>query len=160
MNYLCKLLKEYGIINHHIDTLIIILIIPLLSAALFLPNMNESLNKHNYKYTLIQIEKIEIYLDEYFYDNGLYPSTKQGLQALISKPSVEPVPQKYRPEGYAKKNILKDKWNRKLIYNSPGENGRPCEIISYGADGRIGGTGYDMDIKSGNKNTNKKSDFK
>ncbi len=88
-------------------------------------------------------------LKMYKMDNGMYPTTPQGLKALIKKPTIPPIPQHYKPGGYLDVNkIPLDPWGHPYIYRSPGENGRPFEIISLGADGKVGGTGVDADIKS------------
>ncbi|MBN2039853.1 MAG: type II secretion system major pseudopilin GspG [Spirochaetes bacterium] len=88
-------------------------------------------------------------LDRYSLDNGFYPTTEQGLQALVQKPDSEPSPMNYNEGGYMKsKNVPKDPWGREYIYVSPGENGNDYEIMSFGADGQEGGEGKNADIKS------------
>lgn len=81
-------------------------------------------------------------LDSYRLDNFRYPSTEQGLEALVFQPSSEPVPKKWRP--YMEKLPL-DPWNNAYLYESPADNGRPFDIISLGADGQRGGEGDDAD---------------
>ena len=84
----------------------------------------------------------------YKLDNGRYPTTEQGLQALVEAPQTEPLPKKWRKGGYLKKGrVPKDAWGYELVYLSPGSNG-PFDIISYGADGVSGGEDYDMDLNS------------
>jgi general secretion pathway protein G len=83
-------------------------------------------------------------LDLYRMDNFKYPTTDQGLQALVTKPN-DPNLKNYRPEGYVKQ-LQKDPWGHDYIYVSPGSNGQPYDLLSYGADGQPGGTGNDADI--------------
>jgi general secretion pathway protein G len=83
-------------------------------------------------------------LDLYRMDNFKYPTTDQGLQALVTKPN-DPNLKNYRPEGYVKQ-LQKDPWGHDYVYVSPGTNGAPYDLLSYGADGQPGGTGNDADI--------------
>lgn len=83
-------------------------------------------------------------LQTYRLDNYNYPTTDQGLEALVSKPDVEPIPRKWRTEGYIEK-LPSDPWQRPYVYVSPGEE-KPFEIFSYGRDGQQGGEGEDADI--------------
>jgi general secretion pathway protein G len=72
-----------------------------------------------------------------------YPSTDQGLEALVTKPSGFPEPKNYNPNGYLKK-IPTDPWGTPLVYiNSGGK----FELYSLGADGQEGGEGYDADVR-------------
>ena len=87
-------------------------------------------------------------LDLYKLDNYSYPSTEQGLQALVSKPSGFPEAKNWNADGYIKK-LPNDPWDREYVYISPGTNG-PYDIYSLGADGQDGGEGYDADIASWN----------
>ena len=98
------------------------------------------------KTTRSAIMQLEQALGIFHLDNGFYPTTEQGLSALVSKPSLPPVPPKYNNEGYIKKIPL-DGWKREYIYISPGKQ-RDFEIISLGADGQIGGEGIDADINN------------
>lgn len=96
----------------------------------------------------VQIRNFETALKLFKMDNGFYPDTQQGLDALVEKPSSGMSPQKYREGGYLEqKKIPLDPWGNQYIYVSPGIHG-DFDIISYGADGKEGGTGKDEDIKS------------
>ena len=96
------------------------------------------------------MQAIETALKMYKLDTGVYPTTEQGLKALIEKPESEPVPNGYKQGGYLDtSSVPKDPWNNNYIYRSPGEaDDRDYEIISLGADGKEGGTNYNADIKS------------
>lgn len=99
------------------------------------------------------IKAVESSLKLYKIDNGIYPTTEQGLQALIEKPDMEPIPRNWKKGGYLNsEEAPKDPWGREYIYRSPGDEGRDYEIISYGADGKEGGEGMNADIKNYNIN--------
>ncbi len=98
----------------------------------------------------ITIANLETALKTYYLDNGTYPSTDQGLEALVSEPNTEPIPSKYREGGYLEKGkVPMDPWGRDFIYLSPGLHSE-FDIISYGSDGIEGGEGKDADIESWN----------
>jgi general secretion pathway protein G len=94
----------------------------------------------------IQIRNFETALKLYKMDNGEYPDTQQGLDALINKPATGKIPDKYREGGYLEqKKIPLDPWGNPYLYVSPGIHG-DLDIMSYGADGKEGGQGKDADI--------------
>lgn len=96
----------------------------------------------------VQIKNFETALKLYKIDNGSYPTTEQGLESLIEKPTTGQVPGKYREGGYLEqKKIPLDPWGNPYIYVSPGVHG-DFDILSYGGDGKEGGDGKDADIKS------------
>ena len=80
----------------------------------------------------------------YKLDNQRYPSTEQGLQALVSKPQAAPVPKNWNAGGYLEKLPL-DPWGNPYRYLNPGVHGE-IDVISFGADGAQGGEGSDADI--------------
>ncbi len=88
---------------------------------------------------------IKTALQTYKLDNYTFPTTEQGLAALVSKPDADPVPRKWRDGGYLEK-MPKDPFEREYIYLSPSDDGKPFDIISYGADGLQGGEGEAADI--------------
>ena len=83
-------------------------------------------------------------LDLYRMDNFRYPTTDQGLDALVRKPN-DPSLKNWRPEGYVKQ-LVKDPWGHDYVYVSPGTNGTPYDLLSLGADGQPGGQGVDADL--------------
>jgi general secretion pathway protein G len=95
-----------------------------------------------------QIKNIEAALDFYRMDNGRYPTTEQGLEALVQQPSTEPVPRNFRPEGYLQGGrVPQDPWGAPYEYESPGtHNPYGNDVWSFGADGQPGGTGVDADV--------------
>lgn len=90
------------------------------------------------------IQALESALDLYKLDNFTYPTTDQGLDALINQPSSDPVPGSWQAGGYIKK-LQKDPWQREYLYLSPGEHGE-IDIYSLGADGIEGGEGPNADV--------------
>jgi len=94
------------------------------------------------------ILSLESALDLYKLDNFTYPTTDQGLDALINPPTSDPVPSNWQKGGYIKK-LQKDPWQRDYQYLSPGEHGE-VDIYSLGADGIDGGEGANADIGNWN----------
>ena len=98
--------------------------------------------------TRVQIEGLETALKLYKLDNGVYPTTEQGLQALVERPDTENVLQNWRKGGYLEKGkVPNDPWGNEFIYLSPGIQG-DYDITSYGADGVPGGEDENKDINS------------
>ncbi len=98
------------------------------------------------------ILSIESALELYRLDNGLYPTTDQGLDALVRPPSSEPAASNWKRGGYLKR-LRKDPWNRHYQYLSPGIQSE-IDIFSYGADGKPGGDGVNSDIGNWNDPSN------
>jgi general secretion pathway protein G len=105
----------------------------------------------------VQIRNIEGALQLYKLDNGVYPSTEQGLKALVEKPTVGVVPKKWKIGGYIQK-LPEDPWGNPYKYLSPapvqqggsGQVGGDYEIKSFGTDGEAGGEGVNADITNWN----------
>ena len=130
-----------------IEMMVVVIIIGIL-AALVAPRLMSRTDEAKVTEARIQIKNFETALKLFRMDNGFYPSTEQGLQALISPPTTGRIPENYKPGGYLdKKSIAPDPWGNEYIYISPGTES-DYEIISYGADGRPGGEKYDADIVS------------
>ncbi|MDO6681156.1 MULTISPECIES: type II secretion system major pseudopilin GspG [unclassified Oceanobacter] len=112
--------------------------------ALVATNIIGSATDAQVKTTKSQMKLIEGALDMYKLDNFTYPTTEQGLEALISKPSSSPVPKNYRSSGYLKGNsVPTDAWGNEFLYYL--EKGQ-YEIVSLGADGQEGGEAEYADI--------------
>ena len=92
------------------------------------------------------IAAIQAAVNLYRLDNFRYPTTDQGLEALVSRPSAEPVPQNWASGGYMDR-VPQDPWGRPYQYLQPGVHG-DFDVFTYGADGVPGGTGADADIGS------------
>ena len=96
----------------------------------------------------LDIQNIENALKLYKLDNGSYPSTEQGLLALVEKPETGTVPKKWKSGGYLEKSrVPKDPWGNEFIYLSPGLKG-DFDLISYGLDGVPGGEEENRDINN------------
>lgn len=126
-----------------IEIMVVVVIIGLL-AALVGPRVIGQSDEARQKTTATQIAQLEQVLGLYHLDNGFYPTTSQGLKALVSAPSLPPEPLNYKKGGYMKK-VPKDAWGREFVYVCPGDHG-DFDIISYGADGQEGGEGAAADI--------------
>jgi len=128
--------------------MVVIIILGLL-AGLVLPKIIGREEEAKVKTAAVQIKSFESALDGFKLDNGFYPETEQGLEALIKKPESGHVPEKWREGGYLKPaRVPKDPWGKPYLYFSPGSEGREYDILSYGADGEQGGEGKNADIES------------
>jgi general secretion pathway protein G len=128
-----------------IELMVVIIIIGVL-AALVAPRLMSRADDARVTEAVIQIKNFETALRLFKTDNGFYPDTSQGLEALVSPPSGGEMPENYKDGGYLeKKSLPSDPWGNSYIYISPGEQG-DYDIISYGADGKPGGTNYNADI--------------
>ncbi len=131
-----------------IELMIVIVIMGIL-ATLLIPRIMDRPEEARRVKAHMDIKNIESALKLYKLDSGSYPTSDQGLEALIRKPETAPVPAKWREGGYLDGNsVPKDPWNHPYYYFSPAQDGKDYEIISYGADGEPGGTGKDADISS------------
>jgi len=95
----------------------------------------------------MDIQTIETALKLYRLDNAFYPTTEQGLMALVERPTTGRIPPRWREGGYLEKGVLpRDPWGNDYFYLSPGVHNRDFDLWSYGADGEEGGEGEDADI--------------
>jgi general secretion pathway protein G len=90
------------------------------------------------------IRVIDSALKLYKLDNNIYPSTDQGLEALVTKPTTSPEPRNWKEGGYLER-LPKDPWGGDYLYLNPGVHGE-IDIFSLGADGQTGGEGINSDI--------------
>jgi general secretion pathway protein G len=122
-----------------VELLVVMVIIGLL-AALVAPRLFPKLGKGKQAAAKAQIELLGQALDQYRLDVGSYPSTQEGLQALMTNPGVE------KWDGpYLKKNLPMDPWGHPYVFESPGTHGE-YDLYSYGRDGKSGGEGEDKDV--------------
>ena len=130
-----------------IEIMVVVVILGIL-AGLIVPRIMDRPEEARRTKAAIQIQSIEQALKLYKLDNGDYPTTEQGLQALIEAPSVGRLPKKWRKEGYLDKGRLpKDPWDNDFVYISPGLHS-DFDLMSYGPDGEPGGEGNDEDINN------------
>ncbi|MFL1913856.1 type II secretion system major pseudopilin GspG [Plesiomonas shigelloides] len=130
-----------------LEVMVVIVILGVL-ASLVVPNLLGNKERADQQKVVSDLTALENSLDMYKLDNGQYPSTQQGLQALVSKPDGEPQPRRYRENGYIKR-LPTDPWGNEYQYLSPGEHGQ-VDIYSLGADGVEGGEGNSVDIGNWN----------
>jgi len=123
-----------------LELLVVIVIIGLL-VGYVAPRYFSQVGKSEVQVTKAQIDALDKALDQYRLDTHRYPTTEQGLQALVTKPSNET-----NWNGpYLKKAVPSDPWGRPYIYKNPGQKG-DFDLVSYGRDGQPGGSGEDADI--------------
>lgn len=131
-----------------VEILVVLAIISLL-AGVVLVNVAPNLMMGQQATAKAQIKEFAGALATYQLAHGAYPTQRQGLDALVRKPSVEPIPANYPAGGYLAGRVLPlDPWKRPYLYMVPGRQNEPFEIFTYGADGEPGGSGADADISS------------
>ncbi|MBR9912694.1 MAG: type II secretion system major pseudopilin GspG [Gammaproteobacteria bacterium] len=128
-----------------IEIMVVVVILGIL-AALIAPNILGRTGEARITAAKSDINSIGNALDLYKLDNFAYPSTDQGLEALVNKPSGYPEPVNWNADGYLK-SLPKDPWGNEYQYVSPGRNG-PYDLYSLGADKREGGEGENADISN------------
>jgi general secretion pathway protein G len=128
-----------------IEIMVVVVILAVLG-ALVVPKILENVDKARVTRAQSDIRAIQTALDLYRLDNFKYPTTEQGLQALVKQP-VDATITNYRSGGYLG-SLPKDPWNNPYQYVSPGPDGRDYEITTFGRDGKPGGEGYDADIST------------
>lgn len=126
-----------------LEVMVVLVIIGLL-VAMVAPKVLGQQDKAMVKKVQADLSNLETGLNMYRLDNFTYPSTAQGLDALVKKPSVAPEPRNYSADGYINR-LPTDPWGNAYQYRSPGEKGR-IDVFSFGADGRLGGEGLNADI--------------
>jgi len=130
-----------------IELLVVIVILGILVGIVGVRIMGEPEKAKRTK-AQVQIANMETALKLYKLDNGYYPTTEQGLQALVEPPAVGQLPKAWREGGYLEKGkVPKDPWGNEYVYLSPGIHG-DFDLISYGAEGEPGGEGNDADINN------------
>ena len=126
-----------------LELLVVMVIIGLLASYVG-PRFFEQVGKSEIKAARAQMEAFGKALDTYRLDTGHYPSSEQGLHALVERPADET-----RWSGpYLQKTVPHDPWGRPYQYRAPGDKGREYDIVSLGKDGLSGGTGEAADIGS------------
>lgn len=135
-----------------IEIMVVVVIIGLL-ATLVLPRVLGRQDQAMVAKAKVDVQALATALKMYKLDNFNYPSTEQGLEALIKEPTGEPVAKNWKKGGYVER-LPTDPWGNPYQYLSPGEN-MEIDIWSYGADGRSGGEGIDDEI--GNWNLDERS---
>ncbi len=130
-----------------IEIMAVVLIMGLLAGIVGVAIFGQ-IDKARVTQTGAQIKQIESALAFYQMDNGRFPTSEQGLQALVAKPNIAPEPRSYRPGGYLQSgSVPVDAWGNEFQYEAPGQlNPGSFDIWSLGADGAPGGADADADI--------------
>nr|WP_193601668.1 type II secretion system major pseudopilin GspG [Marinobacter salexigens] len=133
-----------------IEIMVVMVILGLL-VAVVAPNIMGRSDQAKVTIAETQLKNLAGALDMYRLDNSHYPSTQQGLDALVSRPSGSPEPKNWNPDGYMK-SLPKDPWGNEFEYVSPGREG-PYDLYSKGSDGQEGGDDDAADISVWNIGT-------
>lgn len=128
-----------------IEIMVVVVIIGIL-IGLVAPNVLGRVDKARVTAARADISALEQALVMYRLDNNRFPTTDQGLEALVVKPTGSPAPRNWNPEGYLKQRLPLDPWGNPYQYMAPGQEARAYDLWSLGADGQEGGEGYDADI--------------
>ncbi|OQX18346.1 MAG: type II secretion system protein GspG [Desulfobulbaceae bacterium A2] len=130
-----------------IELLVVLVILGTL-AGMVLPRIMGRTEEARRTKAQVQMQNLETALQLYRLDNGHYPGTDQGLQALVEPPTLGRPAKNWRRGGYLEKGkVPKDPWGNDYIYLSPGRHGE-FDLISYGADGEPGGEDKNRDLNS------------
>ena len=128
-----------------IEVMVVMLILGIL-AALIIPKIMDRPDEARRVAAKQDIGAIMQALKLYKLDNNHYPTTEQGLQALVQKPTTPPIPGNWKDGGYLE-HLPQDPWGNPYQYLNPGVHGK-IDVFSFGADGAAGGEGNDADIGS------------
>ena len=130
-----------------IEVMVVVAILAVL-AALIVPKVMSRPDEARVVAARQDIASLLQALKLYRLDNLRYPTTEQGLAALVTRPTLAPVPPNWKPGGYLER-LPRDPWGHPYQYLSPGLHGE-IDVFSFGADGAAGGEGFDADIGSWN----------
>ena len=123
-----------------LEVMVVIVILGII-ASMVVPNLMGNKEQADRQKVVVDIQQLENGLDLYKLNNGFYPTTEQGLQALVTQATSEPIPRSF-PEGGFVKRLPKDPWGNAYQLASPGEMGR-IDVFSFGPD-RIAGNEDDI----------------
>ena len=126
--------------------MMVVLVIIALVAALIVPNVIGRPDEARVTVARTDLKTIAGALEIYRLDNRTYPSTSQGLEALVEEPSGSPEPVNWAEGGYLP-DVPVDPWGNEYVYRAPGEDA-PYDLASLGADGEPGGAELDADLSS------------
>lgn len=135
-----------------LEIMVVIVILGIL-ASLVVPNLMGNKEQADRQKAVSDIVALENALDMYKLDNSRFPTTEQGLEALVTKPQSEPEPRNYKDDGYIRR-LPQDPWGNAYQLMSPGEHGK-IDVFSMGLDGEAGSDddigNWNMDQKKGNQ---------
>ncbi|MGI6656917.1 MAG: type II secretion system major pseudopilin GspG [Desulfobulbus sp.] len=128
--------------------LMVVMVILSILAGMIVPRIMDRPEEARRTKAAVQIQSIEQALKLYKLDTGRYPTTEQGLRALVEPPADPGLAKKWRQGGYLEKGkVPQDPWGNEFVYLCPGLRGE-YDLLSYGPDGQAGGDGLDADITS------------
>lgn len=130
-----------------IEIMVVVVILGIL-AAIAVPRIMDRPDTARLAKVKQDVRVIEGALKLYRLDNFQYPTTEQGIQALVEKPGIQPEPKNWKPGGYLDR-VPQDPWGNNYRYRNPGEHGE-IDVYSLGRDNRPGGEGADADIGNWN----------
>jgi len=135
-----------------LEIMVVIVILGIL-ASLVVPNLMGNKEQADRQKAVSDIVALENALDMYKLDNSRFPTTEQGLEALVTKPQSEPEPRNYKDDGYIRR-LPQDPWGNAYQLMSPGEHGK-IDVFSMGLDGEAGSDddigNWNMDQKKGSE---------
>jgi general secretion pathway protein G len=127
----------------------ILAVLTLLAFILMLvaPNVINQLQKGQGDAAKVQIASLKNVLNNYYLDNSTFPTTEQGIKALLEKPAIPPIPENWNGPYLEENRLPRDPWGRELHYVSPGiHNPQRYDIFTLGRDNAEGGTGINADL--------------
>jgi general secretion pathway protein G len=131
-----------------IEIMVVVVILGLL-AAIVAPNVIRRIDDAQLAKARQDIRSFETALNLFRMDNFKYPTTEQGLQALVAQPN-DPTIRNWKPGGYVSGGLRKDPWGNDYVYVNPGEHGLEYDLYTLGADAQEGGEGINADIGNWN----------
>lgn len=144
-----KLIRQRGFTL--IEVMVVVVILAIL-AAIIVPRILSRPDQARQVAAKQDIIAIENAMELYKLDNGFYPSNNQGISALVTRPTGDPVPQNWNGP-YLKGSTPKDPWGHTYHYKNPGSHGNDIDIFTYGANNQAGGTGTDATIGNWTSNS-------
>jgi len=130
-----------------IEVMVVVVVLSIL-AAIVVPNIMDAPDEARIVAAKQDIRSLESALNLYRLDNYVYPSTEQGIDALVTRPGTPPEPRNWKAGGYMDR-LPKDPWGNPYQYLSPGQNSE-FDLYSMGADGQLDGGGVNADITNWN----------
>lgn len=118
-----------------LEMMVVIVILGIL-ASLVVPNLLGSQDKANKQKAVSDINSLETSLTMYKMDNYTFPTTEQGLESLVTKTEIDPIPRRFQEDGYIRR-LPQDPWGHDYQFLNPGEHGK-IDIFSVGPDGEAG----------------------